>query len=432
VLFRGHPFFDVRPKCKSGVVRQSLRREPFRRVRQGTARWVCSQLGAREHYAVARSLAQHGALKHLVTDAWVSPDRTFPVFTRAQRERFHPDLAGKSVVSFNRSIALFELLTRARGLRGWARIVARNNWFQRRVVSALSKQSRGTNDLNSVLFCYSYTALKPFQWAKGNGWKTVLGQIDPGPEMQRISDSIAGSTAFENPPTPYWLDWKAECDLADQIVVNSIWSKECLERAGAPEHKIQIIPLAFESGCQNGKFIRAYPNEFSTKRPLRVLFLGQITPLKGVTAALEAAQQMSAEPIEFWFVGKRRMALPQTLERLPNVRWYGAVARSETEKFYQEADLFIFPTHCDGFGLTQLEAQAWKLPIIASRRCGDVVKNEINGILLANVSKDEVVAALLQVLARPDNLSRFSANAVPLENFSLGRFASALLPLSDV
>ncbi len=38
----------------------------------------------------------------------------------------------------------------------------------------------------SVLLSYSYTALEPFRYAKANGWKTLLVQIDPGPEEERI------------------------------------------------------------------------------------------------------------------------------------------------------------------------------------------------------------------------------------------------------
>ena len=34
--------------------------------------------------------------------------------------------------------------------------------------------------LNSSV-SYSYTALEPFRYAKANGWKTLLVQIDPGP-----------------------------------------------------------------------------------------------------------------------------------------------------------------------------------------------------------------------------------------------------------
>lgn len=63
------------------------------------------------------------------------------------------------------------------------------------------------------------------------------------------------------------------------------------------------------------------------------------------------------------------------------VRWIGSVPRSATAMYYQLADVFLFPTLSDGFGLTQLEAQAWKLPIITSKFCGEVVKDRVNGAI---------------------------------------------------
>jgi glycosyltransferase involved in cell wall biosynthesis len=38
----------------------------------------------------------------------------------------------------------------------------------------------------------------------------------------------------------------------------------------------------------------------------------------------------------------------------------------------------VFPTFSDGFGLTQLEAQAWILPIITTNFCGKLVEDEQN------------------------------------------------------
>jgi hypothetical protein len=32
--------------------------------------WLCSKLGAREHYAIPRALFRQGGLEQLLTDAW--------------------------------------------------------------------------------------------------------------------------------------------------------------------------------------------------------------------------------------------------------------------------------------------------------------------------------------------------------------------------
>jgi glycosyltransferase involved in cell wall biosynthesis len=69
-----------------------------------------------------------------------------------------------------------------------------------------------------------------------------------------------------------------------------------------------------------------------------------------------------------------------------HVRWIGSVPREDAARFYRDADVFLFPTFSDGFGLTQLEAQAWKLPVIATKFCGDVVEDGKNGYLLPEIT----------------------------------------------
>ena len=53
---------------------------------------------------------------------------------------------------------------------------------------------------------------------------------------------------------------------------------------------------------------------------------------------------------------------------------------------YRASDLLVFPSHSDGFGMAQIEAQGWGLPIVASRNCGRVVRDGETGFLLDEVS----------------------------------------------
>src|SRR5512136_2000509 len=109
----------------------------------------------------------------------------------------------------------------------------------------------------------------------------------------------------------------------------------------------------------------------------------------------------------------------------------GPVAHQQTARFYREADVFVFPTFSDGFGLTQLEAQAWKLPIIATKYCGDVVENGRNGWLLTEPTGAAIAAAIRRCLAEPERLREFAANAVSLEQFGLPQIGSRLLRIFE-
>jgi glycosyltransferase involved in cell wall biosynthesis len=143
-----------------------------------------------------------------------------------------------------------------------------------------------------------------------------------------------------------------------------------------------------------------------------VLFLGLINLRKGIGPLIGAIRLLRGAPVEFWFVGQIQVTIPADLRDNPQVRWLGSVSRAETAQFYRDADVFLFPTFSDGFGLTQLEAQAWRLPIIATKFCGDVVKDGINGWLLTELTPNSIAAAIQECLAEPRRLEEFSANAV--------------------
>ena len=108
-----------------------------------TTNWLCCQLGAREHYAIPRALLRQQMLGWLVTDAWVPPSSFLAKLSGSGlANRFHNGLRDAAVEAFNSSLIIFEMFARARRLQEWEAIVARNRWFQRKVVSLLQSQLR--------------------------------------------------------------------------------------------------------------------------------------------------------------------------------------------------------------------------------------------------------------------------------------------------
>ncbi len=397
--------------------------------------WICCQLGAREHYAIPRALHQGGQLTHLITDAWVTPNSALNFLPKPLlinlRERFHVELNQAAIDAFTASLIQFELNQKIQKTAGWQRMIACNYWFQQRALESLQKIS---NSLKSplTLFAYSYAALELFSYAKSQGWRTVLGQIDPGIIEEKLvlaehlKYPIYRSNAEAAPPE-YWANWKKECLLADRIIVNSQWSRQALEQVGITQGKIEIIPLAYQPPPVANSFVRSYPQNFSLARPMKVLFLGQVILRKGIAPLLKAAEKLRHQPIEFWLVGSPDISI---LPESTNIRWIGAVPRSITAQYYQQADVFLFPTLSDGFGLTQLEAQAWRLPIIASKFCGDVVKQGVNGILLEEVSGNAIAKALKSCLDNPSQLEVFSKQSTDISHFSLLKLRHSLEALS--
>ncbi len=393
--------------------------------------WICCQIGAREHYAIPRALHEIGQLAYLITDAWVSPSSPFKYLPQSRlKERFHPALNSAKVKAFNPSLLEFEFIQKLQKNQDWDTIITRNQWFQKQTIKTLQKLAP-TFHTSPILFSYSYAALEIFRFAKEQGWLTVLGQIDPGVFEEKIVAQLYTQypqygTDWQPAPQSYWNNWQEECQLADVIMVNSQWSRQLLEQNGVDLHKLHLISLVYSPPAIAENWNRVYPAEFNHQRPLRVLFLGQVILRKGIAALLEAINLLDGYPIEFWIVGPQQITIPPDFQHHRQIHWVGQVNRSETARYYQLADVFLFPTHSDGFGLTQLEAQAWQLPIIASSFCGEVVKNNFNGLVLSEITGTAIADSLVYCFQHPQQLATFSQQAINSSVFNLSHLRDCL------
>jgi glycosyltransferase involved in cell wall biosynthesis len=395
--------------------------------------WIVCQLGAREHYSIALALFERDKLHSLATDAWVTPESVGRFFHSRLRQRNHAALAHASVISWTTGLLSFEAVSRFRRRSGWSLTIARNRWFQTRVARYLSTLHR-SGDLSGrpIVFSYSYTALAPFRAAKRRGWRTILGQIDPGRLHERIIVDLhhrypQDANSHDFPPEQYWADWREECDLADVIMVNSEWSKNALLREGIPDHKLAVVPLAYQPPAGSTECGRRYPKSVSPQQPLRVLFLGNVNAGKGIYDLIRAAEMLKTAPVAFDVVGNHTSV---SLPRTENLRFHGPVSRAAVSTWYRHADLFVLPTHSDGFGLTQVEAMAHGLPVIATPHCGSVVQAGLNGWLVKPGCPEQLATAIDEAISHPNALEGMSAAAIQrAQQFSIGQLGVNLSSL---
>ena len=400
------------------------------------SKFICIHIGARAHYLIPKSLEANDKLSGMITDTWISsgfirtvlrnlPSRIIKSFSN----RYSGDLPSEKVFSFNIRFFFIELYIRFKHKEYWNQILARNDFFQQ-----LSLPIFDGYFGDSAVVATSYTALKIFRRAKQREQKTILFQIDPAfIEEEIVADIVSRYedkylTNWTRAPLIYWSNWREECFLSDIIMVNSDWSKRALIESGIIENKIKVLPLPFQLQNKHLTFKRAYPDLFSTQRPLRCLFLGTLSLRKGIHLVIEAAEKVKNHPIQFILVGKSEVN--KSLLTVSNIVYKGLVTREETDTFYREADIFLFTTLSDGFGLTQLEAMAWKMPVISSNYCGKVVTNEFNGILLNDCSSQSLAEVLVNLSKDPIQISNLSSKCLDtVRQFSKERFAESLSKL---
>jgi len=77
-----------------------------------------------------------------------------------------------------------------------------------------------------------------------------------------------------------------------------------------------------------------------------------------------------------------------------------------------QADVLVFPTLSDGFGLVQLEAMAQGLPVIATSACGEVVRDGWDGFVVPPGDVESLVEALRRLRREPDLYAAMSQAAL--------------------
>jgi glycosyltransferase involved in cell wall biosynthesis len=141
------------------------------------------------------------------------------------------------------------------------------------------------------------------------------------------------------------------------------------------------------------------PSKRLNSAPPIFLYVGRVAVEKNVEAFLELEL-----PGSKWVVGTGP-ALERIRNRFPQVNYLGLLDRDELAKVYAAADVFVFPSKTDTFGLVLLEAMACGLPVAAYPVTGP---RDVIGDSKAGVLHDDLRTACLGALKldRADALAR--------------------------
>lgn len=173
---------------------------------------------------------------------------------------------------------------------------------------------------------------------------------------------------------------EAEREMADVIVANSTLTKRSHVEAGADPKKFIVVPLGAPP-CIDEVRCSA-----EVDRPLQIIWAGNFSLTKGAHIFLDALRGLgAAAPIStkvFGRIGLPISALKPTVEHL---QWMGYLSQHVMFSAFEQADVLVFPTLSDGFGMVVLEAFSRGLPVITTDQAGasDFVRNGVNGFVVA-------------------------------------------------
>ena len=172
----------------------------------------------------------------------------------------------------------------------------------------------------------------------------------------------------------YAWKYRAACRQADRIVaISEATKRDIVSFFGIAPEKIDVV----YQGCDES-FKREVTDE--TKRAVRekyalperyVLSVGSIEERKNLLLLVQAAARM-AEPIHIVAVGKRT---PYTAEVERFAAEHGLAGRlhlyhdvrfAELPVFYRMAEVFVYPSRFEGFGIPMIEAACCGVPAVGA------------------------------------------------------------------
>jgi glycosyltransferase involved in cell wall biosynthesis len=182
------------------------------------------------------------------------------------------------------------------------------------------------------------------------------------------------------------------------VTTVSTWlSREVKRMVPAARPEVLPMPAAIDS------FAPRHDRQRS-----RLLFVGRLTPQKGVDHLLRALSQMRETAIlDIVGEGTARedlRALARDLSLNGRVAWHGQLSQEQLAGLYCAASALVVPSIDEGLGLVAVEALLCETPVVGFRSGGltDVIRDRSTGILVEPGDSTALARVLDDVIANPD------------------------------
>jgi glycosyltransferase involved in cell wall biosynthesis len=182
------------------------------------------------------------------------------------------------------------------------------------------------------------------------------------------------------------------------------FSREKFLQGGLPQEKLVVKP----------NFVAPDPG-MGEHRGEYFLYVGRLSPEKGIGVLLEAWQRFSTPPpLKIVGDGPLASTVQHAAQTSRAIEWLGKRPRDEVLTLMQDAKALIFPSICyENMSVSLIEALATGLPVIASGHgsMASIVKHGYTGWLFTPHQPDALAASVEEALRSPERLCEMQQNA---------------------
>jgi len=173
-----------------------------------------------------------------------------------------------------------------------------------------------------------------------------------------------------------YMHWsiKKSCQWASEIIsVSQNTKKDLMKLYKVPAEKIDVVYEGYDDKSQVSNPKSQINSEIQNSKTL--LFIGRIEQrknIKNIIAAFEILKEKYKIPHKLVLAGKPGHNYENLKSQISNSKFsqdileLGFVSEQEKWQLLKNADVFLFPTLYEGFGIPVLEAQSVGCPVVAS------------------------------------------------------------------
>lgn len=203
-------------------------------------------------------------------------------------------------------------------------------------------------------------------------------------------------------PQKYYLNWATEYvarHASHIIAVSESTKKDLVKQFKVDPKRITVIYEAVDANKFSPQGIKEVEQ---TKKELGItkkylLFVGTVQPRKNLLRLIEAFSKLENKNLELVLAGKPGWLFEEIYEAPKKfnvegrVKFVGYVKDDQLPALYSGAEMFVFPSLFEGFGLPILEAMACGIPVLTS-----------------NISSMPEVSGRNAVLVNPNKINEIS------------------------
>lgn len=231
------------------------------------------------------------------------------------------------------------------------------------------------------------------------------------------NSGIQGETQKYINDTEWMLTYESS-----EVIVNSNYMKNELQRLfGLPYEKINVVPNGVNTNLFNEvELDYDFRRQYAMDNEKIILFMGRLVYEKGIQNLISAMPKILANyhDAKLIIAGKGGMidelrAQVNSLGLGNKVYFTGYLSSKNVQKMYKCADISVFPSTYEPFGIVALEAMLSGTPVVVSDIGGlnEIVDHGINGMKSYAGNPNSLADSILTLLFDPKLCSDVVKNA---------------------